>query len=137
MDDDIQAWLAALPLNTRVEVGGEQVYLNVYGSGAELGAVLATSASQEQVMAALRNGFPSAMEFHAGLAYTPEGNGLALTRWLPGVRSWASARGPLEDLLTQLAAWRGWVEAPKPASPAPFLSRHEKQMRSLLLAKKS
>ena len=137
MDGDIQEWLSTLPLNTVVDLDGNKVYLNVYANGAELGAHLADGASHEQTQAALRHGFASAIEFGAGLAYAADGTGLALTRWLPGVHSWTVARAALEDLLSQLVAWRAWLAPPRPAAARPFPNRHEMQMRSFLLAKKS
>lgn len=136
MDSEIQEWLMELPLNTEVDLGGERVYLKVLGNGAELGARLVDGMSGEQMQAALQNAFASAIEFNAGLAYTADGSGLALTCWLPDVYSWSAARAALESLLNQLAVWRRRLaSSPNTVSSPPLLSREEMQMRSRLLAK--
>lgn len=136
MEKEIQELLSALPLNTVVDLGGDHVYLNVHATGAELGVRLTEDAASEQTLAALQNGFASATEFDAGLAYMPHGGGLALTRWLPGVHSWISAQTALEDLLNQLAVWREWLSPPK-SEPAPrMINREEEKMRALVLGRR-
>lgn len=136
MEDEIQELLSGLPLNTVVEFGDDRIYLNVYGNGAELGVRLTEGTTYEEMRTALQNGFASAMEFDAGVAYMPDGSGLALMRWLPEVRSWISAYTALEVLLNQLETWREWLAPPK-LSPASRLDdRYEKKMRSLVLGRR-
>jgi len=133
MKDEIQELLSVLPLNAVVDFGDDRVYLNVHGTGAELGVHLTDGTSHQEMQAVLQNGFLSALEFDAGVAYMPDGTGLALTRWLPEVRSWSAAYTALEALLNQLDAWREWLAPPKPAPASRLDDRYEKKMRSLLL----
>lgn len=136
MKGEIQELLSGLPLNTVVDFGDDRIYLNVYGNGAELGVRLTENTSYEEMRAILQNGFASAMEFDAGVTYMPDGTGLALTRWLPEVRSWISAYTALEALLNQLDAWREWLAPPKPSPAFQLDDRYEKKMRSLVLGRR-
>lgn len=109
-DADFHAWLAGLPLDCTVEIGDERVYLNRYADGLELGIYLFEFSTPGQLANLLQNGFPSALQFEAGLALGA--NGAALTQWLPNARSWLDAAAPLEKILAQAVAWRSSDQRP-------------------------
>lgn len=127
-------WLRRQPLYLPVAIAGESVYLRPADGGAELGAWLRSEADPARLRDALLQGFSSAREFAAGLGLGPEGRGLVLNRWLPGVRGWADVAAPLEELLDQLASWRAAL-LPEPVRAVPFHfggERQEQRLRSLL-----
>ncbi|MFC5474028.1 hypothetical protein ACFPM8_08650 [Paraherbaspirillum soli] len=138
--DDFQTWLAQQAMGCMIDIDGESIYLKAHADGAELGAVLETAPTGEQIRQALQQGFSNALAYDAGLAYHADhadGDSLRLTQWLPGIRSWQQAAQPLENLLTQLAAWRAMF-APKAsvtsvsAAPASALDRTEQRLRMLM-----
>lgn len=114
-EDFLEQWLREQPLDSEVEIAGETVYLNIHPRGAELGAFLFRSFSQQQLHDSLRQGFSSAMEFPAGLGITRDGESLTLSQWLPEVSNWSEAASALETLLDQLAAWRMAISGVLPA----------------------
>lgn len=104
--NDLDAWLANLPLDRFVEIGSEKVSLNRYAGGAELAVHLSTSTTPGQFALMLQNGFPSALRFDAGLALRADEGMLMLTQWLPAAKSWMDAAEALEKILHQTDAWR-------------------------------
>ena len=118
-DHDLEQWLLGLPLDETFGIDGELVFLKVNGQGAELGLILTPAATGEQIADALHSGFQSALDFDAGLALSPDGGDLLLTRWLPGIETWADAAEALEELLNQAGMWRAAMAAPdsRPADP--------------------
>ncbi|WP_296555980.1 hypothetical protein [Pigmentiphaga sp.] len=104
--EELEQWLLGLPLDEAVEIDGERVYLKPGDGGAELGLVLASRPTGEQIREAARTGFQGALEFAAGLALAGDDGALVLNRWLDGVETWSDAAGELEDLLNQAALWR-------------------------------
>lgn len=144
--DDLQAWLAQQAMGCLIDLDGESIYLKADADGAELGALLLSAPTGEQIRLALQQGFSHALAYGAGLAYYVDqaaGDSLRLSQWLPGIRSWQEAAHPLENLLTQLAAWRA-TSAPKASmpevslAPAPALAfdRTEQRLRMLMTAGK-
>lgn len=131
-DDELQAWLAQLPLGNTVDIDGESIYLKVHAEGAELGALLISAPSPQQVQLALEAGFSHAREFDAGLAYLSSENKLMLTQWLPGVYSWLDAVDALERLLDQLASSRAAGTMHAAARVAVGINRDERRFRMQL-----
>lgn len=123
---DLEQWLQSLPLNQPVVISGESVYLNVGESGAELGCVFLASFSEDQLDAALKMGFESAIEFDAGWSVSAETESLLLTRWLPQVSTWEQALEPLENLLNQVGTLRA---AMVPSEPKEEESLRPKEAR--------
>jgi hypothetical protein len=99
-------WLDGLPLYKPVEIEGATVYLAPRAAGSELGAVLIHYCTEYQAGQALALAFSGALHGEAGLGYSPDGQSLVLSRWLPGVFAWRDAAAPLEDLLSRLEEWR-------------------------------
>jgi hypothetical protein len=132
--DQLARWLRAQPLGARVAIDGESVWLRPGEGGAELAACLWPDPSGEQLQAALRHGFASALDFEAGLGLCADG--LVLSCWLPACGGWREAAPALEQLLDQLAAWRAVLAAPRekarPAAGLAGSARHEQRMRQLL-----
>jgi hypothetical protein len=112
MSDQLELWLAALPVDEAVVVDGETVWLRRQPDGAELGVYLLREFTPAQLEEAARAGFHSARQFGAGLAVRDDA--LVLNRWLPGVDSWLDAAGALEDILNQGAMWRAWLAPSRP-----------------------
>jgi hypothetical protein len=116
MSDQLDLWLAALPVDEAVVVDGETVWLRRHpdgaGLGAELGVVLLREFTPAQLEEAARAGFHSARQFGAGLAV--QDDALVLNRWLAGVDGWPDAAGALEDILNQSAMWRAWLAPSRP-----------------------
>jgi len=112
MDDQLDLWLAALPVDETVGVDGETVYLRRHPDGAELGVYLLRGFTPAQLEEAARAGFHSARQFGAGLAV--QDDALVLNRWLAGVDGWLEAAGALEDILNQSALWRAWLAPGRP-----------------------
>jgi hypothetical protein len=139
---EIEEWLSLQPFDTRVEVGGEYVYMQRYPSGSVLGAYLFDSHTPERLQAALNVGFSSALQFDAGLGFSDDGNSLVLSTWLPNVDSWLGAAVALENLLNQLAflrevlpQWTVASEVPARSVRGSVASRDELRMRALFARK--
>lgn len=130
--EEWEEWLQAQPLGELVEVDGESVYLQPYGGGTELGAVLIHSCTPGQIRDALQQGFASAMHYGAGLALSADGEKLLLTQWLPYVSGWAQAADSLEALLNQLEAWRAELVPPRPEQLPEMSVRTEARLRGML-----
>lgn len=114
MGEQLDQWLAALPLDEPVVIDGESVYLQPQHDGAELGLHLLRNFSTAQLEEAARAGFHSARQFDAGLAVRDDGQSLVLNRWLPGAQGWHDAGAALEDLLNQAALWRALLAPQRP-----------------------
>ncbi|GGZ01555.1 hypothetical protein ACFFTM_08850 [Pseudoduganella plicata] len=116
MSDQLELWLAALPVDEAVVVDGETVWLRPHPHGAEpgaeLGVVLLRQFTPAQLEEAARAGFHTARQFGAGLAV--QDDALVLNRWLAGVDGWLDAAGALEDILNQSALWRAWLAPGRP-----------------------
>lgn len=116
MSDQLEHWLAALPVDEAVVVDGETVWLRRHpdgaGPGAELGVILLREFTPAQLEEAARAGFHSARQFGAGLAV--QDDALVLNRWLAGADGWIDAAGALEDILNQSAMWRAWLAPARP-----------------------
>lgn len=112
MSDQLEHWLAALPVDEAVVVDGETVWLRRHPDGAELGIYLLREFTPAQLEEAARAGFHSARQFGAGLAV--QDDALVLNRWLVGADGWLDAAGALEDILNQGALWRAWLAPARP-----------------------
>ncbi|AIY39656.1 hypothetical protein LT85_0496 [Collimonas arenae] len=142
--DDLHTWLVQQEMGCLVDLDGESIYLKADAGGAELGALLLPAPTGEQIRLALQQGFSHALAYGAGLVYHADhavGDSLRLSQWLPGIRSWQEAARPLENLLTQLTAWRV-IFAPKASTldvslaPAAAFDRTEQRLRLLMTAGK-
>ena len=131
MNDQLDLWLAALPVDEAVVVDGETVWLRRHPDGAELGAelgvLLLRGFTPAQLEEAARAGFHSARQFGAGLAV--QDDALVLNRWLAGVDGWLDAAGALEDILNQCALWRAW-QAPSRPRREEGVSAQEQRIRA-------
>lgn len=114
MNDHLELWLEALPVDEAVVIDGETVYLRRLAGGAELGVYLLRDFTPAQLDEAARAGFHSARQFGAGLALADDGQALVLNRWLPGAHGWSDAAGALEDILNQSALSRAWLAPSRP-----------------------
>jgi hypothetical protein len=129
MSDQLELWLAGLPVDEAVVIDGETVYLRRQAGGAELGVYLLREFTPAQLEEAARAGFHSARQFGAGLAVADDGKALVLNRWLPGAGGWPDAAGPLEDILNQGALWRAWLAPQRPRRDE-GLSAQEQRIRA-------
>lgn len=131
-DIDFLARLAGLPLDCTVEIDDERVYLNRYADGTELGIYLFELSAPSQLAELLQNGFPSALQFEAGVALNADGGALTLTQWLPNTQSWLDVSAPLEKILAQAAAWRS--SCPRQTPPIRHDTRRldDQRMRKML-----
>src|SRR6478736_7161592 len=128
---DIIEWLQSLPIGSAVEIEDEVVTLDVKPTGAVLSGLLLAPYTQAQLQDALKCGFQNALFHEAGLGMLPDGSELVLNQWLPNVRKWTEAADELEELLTQLAAWREALTPSGPAksSLATVADRNEQRLR--------
>ena len=102
------------------------------GAGAELRVLLKPVAGPDSVDAALALGFSSALTFEGGLACSPDGRSLVLTRWLAD-RDNADALGAaIASLRAQHAAWRALLDVDAPARPSGSRLADGRQQRRLL-----
>jgi hypothetical protein len=129
-DNDLDEWLQSLPLDEAVTIDEELVYLRVRENGAELGGYFLHSCTEEQLQAALKMGFESALEFGAGWSISTEEDALLLTQWLPQVSTWAEAAEPLENRLNQIGALRAALTPAKPKYDD-IQHRNEQRVRML------
>ncbi|PFH10300.1 hypothetical protein BCF11_2718 [Collimonas sp. PA-H2] len=136
-DEQLQAWLAQLPLGQVLDIDGESIYLKLHGDGAELGALLLPAPTPLQVRNALQAGFSNARLYGAGLAYQRNENKLMLMQWLPGVSAWQDAADPLEQLLDQLAGWRAAGVSQNAAPAAVGINPDERRVRMQLTGSRS
>lgn len=129
MNDHLELWLEALPVDEPVVIDGETVYLRRLAGGAELGVYLLRDFTPAQLDEAARAGFHSARQFGAGLALADDGQALVLNRWLPGANGWPDAAGALEDILNQSALSRAWLAPSRPRRDE-ALSAQEQRVRA-------
>jgi hypothetical protein len=139
-DLELEEWLRSQPLTKPVSVGGETVYLNVGDNGAELVCVFLPSFDKDQLEAALKTGFESALEFEAGWSIESEEGALLLSRWLPSVTDWVHAAHALENLLDQVGALRSMMTPTEPEAVKHELPKErwlpdEARMKSRLLTR--
>jgi len=104
--DDLEQWLLSLPLEEPCEIDGEQVYLKLGDTGAELGLILFAQPTGAQIAEAMRSGFQGALEYEAGLALGADGGELLLNRWLEGAEAWSDVAEALEGILNQAVLYR-------------------------------
>lgn len=132
LDDVHLEWLNAQPLDEPVKIDDESVYLNMRSGGAELGAFLFRTYTQDQLRHALKCAFRSALHYEAGLGKSSDGTALVLTQWVPGASGWTDAAEALEDLLNALELFRETLGHGKVQEMGNDASRNEQRLRSML-----
>ena len=125
MDTSLDAWLDTLAIGESIEIGDDQVCLDVATGGATLSVQLISDVLPCQILEAMQEGFSQTLEFNAGLALNEDASCLQLSIWLPGVRQWSQARGALEDLLNQAHDWRESLRPRKAVIPGKTMPREE------------
>lgn len=130
VSDEISQWLSEQPLDQPTDIDGEEVYLRVQKTGAELGLYLVRDYTPDQLEKVLKQGFNSSLKYSAGLGVSPDNHALVLSQWLPGVASWVEAAQPLEQLLNQAEILRTGLETVKSGRSNLAADRNERRLRN-------